>query len=388
MDRRTLLKSGLFAGLLTITQRFSTAQNITKTPPLIQDKIVPTAERPLLLNFNENSLGMSPKAQQVIIDSLSNAFRYPDDPREQLIQQIAALHRVSPDHVTLGNGSSETIQAAVQSLGQMAVKQKKSIQLIVPDPTFNYAETYAKSIDIPVVKVPLQEKTLAFDLKKMAELNQNFKGISLVYLCNPNNPTAVLTASDALLNWMKSAPDTFFIIDEAYAEYVQDPHFISATEAVKAGLNNVLVVRTFSKIHALAGLRIGYGIGNSNLIQRVNDFVSFDNTNIAAAVAASASLKDSEFIEQSLKATALSRQLVVDALDELNLTYVPSHGNFIFHKVPGTVKAYQDNMKQAHIFVGREFPPATGWSRLTLGTPAEMTAFIAVLKEFRAKGLV
>ncbi len=148
------------------------------------------------------------------------------------------------------------------------------------------------------------------------------------------------------------------------------------------------MTRTFSKIYALAGLRVGYGIATPEIIEAVDEFISIDNTNTAGAVAAIASLKDKKFLEYSLKSNNLSRKIVETALNELGLEYAPSQANFIFHKVKGDVKTYKQRMKEANIMVGREFPPVMGWNRLTLGTPQEMEQFVAVLKEFRQKGWV
>lgn len=211
----------------------------------------------------------------------------------------------------------------------------------------------------------------------------------MVYLCNPNNPTAMLTPTAALTNWITSAKENvFFIIDEAYAEFVTTPEFTSAIALVAQGYKNLIVTRTFSKIYALAGLRVGYGVAVPEVISEVDSFVSIDNTNTAGAVSALASLKDHAFVAYSRKSIDVSRQMVVNTLNALNIEYAPSHANFIFHKVKGDVKTYQERMKAANIMVGREFPPALGWSRLTLGTPEEMSYFVATLKEFRTKGWI
>ncbi|MBJ2116684.1 MULTISPECIES: pyridoxal phosphate-dependent aminotransferase [Proteus] len=385
MNRRSFLtSSSLVIGGLSLSSFVSSAY---ANEPL-KNKLVFNAENPLLLNFNENSLGMSQKAKQAIIDALPNAFRYPDDARSALISELGKEFKLSDKHITLGNGSSETIQAAVQFVANKAQKEGKAVQLIVPDPTFNYAELYAEPLGVKIVKVPV-DNTLAFDLTTMQKKAQEFDGISMVYLCNPNNPTAMLTPSAELSNWVKSAKENvFFIIDEAYAEFVSTPEFISAISLVAAGYKNLIVARTFSKIYALAGLRVGYGVAVPEVISQIDSFVSIDNTNTAGAVAALASLKDKAYVEYSRKSIDVSRQIVVDALKELNIEYAPSHANFIFHKVKGDVKTYQNRMKDANIMVGREFPPALGWSRLTLGTPEEMSYFVATLKEFRTKGWI
>ncbi|WP_337237382.1 pyridoxal phosphate-dependent aminotransferase [Proteus faecis] len=385
MNRRSFLtSSSLVIGGLSLSSFVSSAY----ANEALKNKLVFNAENPLLLNFNENSLGMSPNAQKAIIAALPNAFRYPDDARSELISELGKEFKLSDKHITLGNGSSETIQAAVQFVANKAQKEGKAVQLIVPDPTFNYAELYAEPLGVKIVKVPV-DKTLAFDLATMQKKAQEFDGISMVYLCNPNNPTAMLTPSAELSNWVKSAKENvFFIIDEAYAEFVSTPAFVSAITLVAEGYKNLIVTRTFSKIYALAGLRVGYGVAAPEVIADVDVFVSIDNTNTAGAVAALASLKDKAYVEYSRKSIDVSRQVVVDALKELNIEYAPSHANFIFHKVKGDVKTYQNRMKDANIMVGREFPPALGWSRLTLGTPEEMSYFVATLKEFRVKGWI
>lgn len=385
MNRRSFLtSSSLVIGGLSLSSFVSSAY----ANEVLKNKLVFNAENPLLLNFNENSLGMSPNAQKAIIDALPNAFRYPDDARSELISELGKEFKLSDKHITLGNGSSETIQAAVQFVANKAQKEGKAVQLIVPDPTFNYAELYAEPLGVKIVKVPV-DNTLAFDLATMQKKAQEFDGISMVYLCNPNNPTAMLTPSADLSSWVKSAKENvFFIIDEAYAEFVSTPTFVSAITLVAEGYKNLIVARTFSKIYALAGLRVGYGVAVPEVIAQIDAFVSIDNTNTAGAVAALASLKDATYVEYSRKSIDVSRQIVVDVLKELNIEYAPSHANFIFHKVKGDVKTYQNRMKEANIMVGREFPPAFGWSRLTLGTPEEMSYFVITLKAFRAKGWI
>ncbi|WP_145508624.1 pyridoxal phosphate-dependent aminotransferase [Yersinia alsatica] len=387
MDRRTLLKSsGLLLGGLTLGSFIPSAQ--AKNTKIASQVLIPSEQQPLLLNFNENSLGMSPKAHQAIIDALPTAFRYPDAAREKLITDIATEYQLKDENISLGNGSSETIQAVIQAVIRQAEQDNIPIQLVVPDPTFNYAELYAKPFGIPIEKVVLTQE-MAFDLPAMQKEVADFNGRSIVYLCNPNNPTATITPSNLIDDWVKNAtPETLFIIDEAYAEFVSDPAFRSAIALVQAGHKNLLVTRTFSKIFALAGLRIGYGIAHPQLIAAIENFVSLDNTNTAGAVAALASLQDKPFVVQSRQSADLARRIVTQALDQLKLAYLPSQANFIFHQVPGDVKTYQKRMKQYHVFVGREFPPAVGWSRLTLGTPEEMTAFVSVLRMFRTNGWV
>ena len=232
----------------------------------------------------------------------------------------------------------------------------------------------------------ISREGITADLEAMKAQADGFDGFSIVYLCNPNNPTATITQASVLNPWLHQENSrTAFIVDEAYAEFVTDPAFRSAVENVKTGSVNVVVTRTFSKIYAMAGLRVGYGLADAKTAAMIRNFVSIDNLNVAGAVAALASLKDEAFFERSLQSTNLARKIVTDALDELGIRYLPSEANFIFHKIKGEHQLYKERMAQAHVFVGREFAPAVGYSRVTLGTPQEMRAFVRVLKSFRQK---
>jgi len=346
--------------------------------------------KPLELNANENSLGMSDSAKQAVTNALDVGFRYPDNPRAALIAKIAEINGVTENQVSLGNGSSENIRAVVQMLQNQALKEGKKFQLVVPDPTFSCAELYANYIGAPVVKVPLTAENYDLDFQNLQKAADEFDGVSLFYLCNPNNPTATITSTTKLKTWVNTAPENhYFLLDEAYSEYVTDPSFESGVEWVKQQLSkNLIVVRTFSKLHALAGMRVGYAIANPQTIEAVEDFTSIDNTNLSGAVAALATLNDEAFLELSLRTTNQSRQMVEATLDELGLRYLPSQTNFILHEIKGDVKTYIDRMEDNGILVGREFPPITGFNRLTLSTFDEMKVFVEVLKSFRQKGWV
>ncbi|MBP3945224.1 pyridoxal phosphate-dependent aminotransferase [Psychrobacter sp. K31L] len=344
----------------------------------------------LELNANENSLGMSASAKQAIIESLGEGFRYPDNPRAALISKIATIHGVAENQISLGNGSTENMRAVIQMLQHKALKEGKAFQMVIPVPTFDCAEMYAKSIGADVVKIPLTANNYDVDLKNLQKAAYEFDGISLLYLCNPNNPTGTITSTAALKTWVSNAPDNhYFLLDQAYLEYVTDPSFENGIEWLKQGISdNLIVIHTFSKLCALAGMRVGYAISNPQAIETVEAFMSMDNTNLSGAVAAIATLNDAKFLELSLRNTNQSRQMIETVLDELGLRYLPSQTNFIFHEIKGDLKTYINRMRDNGIKVGREFPPVTGFNRLTLGTPDEMEVFIKVLKTFREKGWV
>lgn len=385
MDRRTLFKlTGISLGTLA-TQSLPISAAAKSTAELSAAEILPSKDRPLLLNFNENSIGMSPHAIRAIQKTLPIGYRYPDDQRAALIENIARHYQIKEDSISLGNGSSENIQAIVQAMIQRAHNKQRAIQVVVPDPTFNYAELYAESSAVAVKKIPLRDD-MHFDIAAMQQAAAEFEGDTLFYLCNPNNPTAMITEGKVLHNWIKkAAKNQFFLIDEAYAEFATDPAFVSAVQWVKKGMKNLAVTRTFSKLYALAGLRVGYALAAPEVIKECEAFMSIDNTNLCAAIAANVSIQDAAFRKNSVETINQSRKIVENALNELGLKSAPSQANFIFHEVKGDMAKYKERMKEAHVFVGREFPPLSGWNRLTLGTPAEMKAFVKILKQFREK---
>lgn len=333
---------------------------------------------------------MADSARQAIINTLDIGFRYPDDQRAQLISKIATINGVAENQISLGGGSSENIRTVVQMLLNKAINSGQQFQVVVPHPTFAYAELYAVRLGVSVVKVPLMPESYDLDLQQLQKVADEFDGISLLYLCNPNNPTATLTATDKLKQWVAHAPQNhYFLLDEAYAEYVTDPSFESGIKWVQQQLSkNLIVMRTFSKLCALASMRVGYAVADPQTIVSLEAFMSIDNTNLSGAVAALATLEDKDYLELSLRTTNQSRQMLQEALDELGLRYLPSQANFIYHEIKGDVKTYIAKMRENHIVVGREFPPIEGFSRVTLGTAEEMTVFIDALKLLRQQGWV
>lgn len=344
----------------------------------------------LKLDFNENSLGMSNAAKEAVINALVSGARYPDKQRAKLMTKVAVMNGVPEQQVLLGNGSIESIRAVMQMLYDKALNTNVAFQLVIPAPTFGCAERHARSLGVPVVKVPLTADSYDLDFKNLQKAADEFNGITLFYLCNPNNPTAIMTNTKVLKAWIKDAPKNhYFLLDEAYFEYVTDPSFESGVEWVKNELSdNLIVVRTFSKLFGLAGLRVGYAIANPQSISEIESLMSTDNINISGAVAAIATLEDEDFLAHSLKTTTQARQMMETALDELGLRYLPSQTNFIFYEIKGDVQTYIDRMREHGIAVGRKFSSIPNYNRLTLGTPEEMMIVIKALQLFRENGWV
>jgi histidinol-phosphate aminotransferase len=210
-------------------------------------------------------------------------------------------------------------------------------------------------------------------------------GPAIVYLCSPNNPTGTLTPHAEVASWVQDDDETFFIIDEAYFELVEDPAYSSFLPWTEDHAN-ILVVRTFSKIHGLAGLRMGYGIAHPDTVGLFTPWMAKNNTNQIAIAAASASLDDAQHVRRSLEVNRQSRAIVLETLEELGLPALPSHTNFVMHEIGTEVGEYQALFLERGIAVGRAFPPMTRHNRVSLGTPDEMARWADTLRSLRRQG--
>ncbi|MDN8540214.1 histidinol-phosphate transaminase [Erwinia sp. BC051422] len=380
--RRSLLKlSGIMAGGAALTAGFNAAT--FAAAPLSKSAFTPpTPDRPVRINFNENPLGMSPKAQAAARDAVLKANRYAKAEIIGLRQKVAEHHHVSPSAILLTAGSSEGIRAAVEAWSP------QGSQLVIPELTYGDGEHFAKIAGMKIAKVKMLDNW-AFDIAAMKAVVANHRGPSLVYLVNPNNPTATITPADLIEPWITSKPaDTMFIVDEAYAEFVNDQRFRSVSPLIAQGMDNIILLKTFSKIHAMAGMRVGYAVAHPDAIARLEKHVAGEKINFCGVDAALASMDDHAFIAYSKKSNDLSRQILVKALDELQLPYLPSEGNFVFHQLRTPLQTYQKRMAESGVLVGRAFPPADSWCRISLGTPEEMQWVADKLREFRKKDWV
>lgn len=196
--------------------------------------------------------------------------------------------------------------------------------------------------------------------------------------------------TNALFDWIRGKPaNTVFILDEAYAEFVEDKSYRSAAELVREGLDNVIVLKTFSKIFAMAGLRLGFAYAAPERVKKVHDHIAYDFfQNTPAIEAALAEMNDKAFLKQSLEETLESRRIMEEVLKELQLEYLPSQTNFVFFNLKKPLKVFADAMKAEHIMVGRPFPPATTWCRVSYVRPAEMKYVADVMRALRTKGVI
>ncbi len=367
MKRRTFLLAGL--GATSLLPTFI-------APVGVRSLLALRPKSPLRLNRNENPLGLSDIARRAIAEGLDDANRYPIELRPKLLDALAAKHHVKPEQIVLGNGSTEILQMAVQAAAG------PDLTAIVPDPTFEDVPKYAETSGVRMEKVPLRP-TFEHDLERMEATARMAKGPVLVYICNPNNPTGTLTPSADVDRWIQAAPDRItFAVDEAYCDYVEDAGYWSAQKWVDTH-PKVIVVHTFSKIYAMAGMRLGYAIAHPKTAERLGRFASGNNVNHLAVVAALASLGDDAFAHQSLAVNRQARDILYHCLDDLGVEYLRSHTNFVMHRIQGDLDTYIKRMREHDIWVGRPFPPMLNHSRVSIGVPEEMQVFADALRSFR-----
>ena len=333
--------------------------------------------RVVRLSHNENPYGPSPKALKAITDGFDFACRYPDDHADLLIDALAKNDGVSAKEVLLGAGSGEILRVAATAFtGSTANGEAAGGTLVVADPTFEAIIGHAQKRGAEVVKVPLTS-SFAHDLQAMSAAAKR----GLVYICNPNNPTASLTPKQQLREFITSAPrETMILVDEAYHHYVDSPDYESVIPLIKDH-PNLIVARTFSKIYGMAGMRCGYCVGQPEAIERMRPHQLNDGVNITALIAAAASLDDASQVTNGRRLNNEARAVVLKEFSALGLEHIPSHGNFLMVDVKRPVVPLIQAMRQRNVQVGRLFPALPNHMRVTIGKKAEMERFVTAFRE-------
>ncbi len=321
------------------------------------------------LSANENPYGPSASAVAAMRDAMRVANRYPDEATGALTETIAKLHGLSTDEVILGDGSSEILKLTA------AAFSGPNRKVVIADPTFEAIGSYARAAGAEVVKVPLTA-TYGHDLAKMAAV----PGSGVIYVCNPNNPTASITAKQSLRDFLGAvSTNTIVLVDEAYFHYADSPDYESVIPLVESR-PNLIVARTFSKIYGMAGIRCGYGIAQRSLIQRMDQQKAWDSMNVIALSGARASLLDTTHVAEGKRRNTETRQQVVSSLTQSGFTVVPSQANFIMVDLKRNVKPVIAAMRERGVHVGRLFPAMPQHLRVTIGTAEEMQTFLGAFR--------
>jgi len=326
----------------------------------------PTRENPIRLSANENPYGPSRVALQAIAANIHLTNRYQADPID-LIALVAKINRISPDHVMTGTGSSEILNVAALMLGL------RQGSVVCADPTYQSLLRYAANAGIEIIRVPVAEGLNA-DLDGMRKAVR--KDTNMMYIVNPNNPIPTVIEKNAMKEFvLEQAEDRLVFVDEAYHEYVDNPDYESMIGLVAQGHKNIIVSRTSSKIHGLAGMRVGFGFAHPDLVAEMNRRKTGAET-ILGLSAAYASYQDMEFQDFSRRKNKESLAIVENMCEDLGLRYAKSNTNFTFIQTGIENAVVQEKMRERGILTGRLFPPFTTWSRISMSTPEHMRYFV------------
>jgi len=340
--------------------------------PYVPGKPIEELERELgitnsiKLASNENPVGPSPKALEAIKASFSDINRYPDGAGYYLKKVLAEKLSVSEDELILGNGSNELLDIVAKTYMQ------DGDEAVMAVPSFVVYSMAVQGVGGKSIQVPLKNYT--HDLGAMSgAITPKTK---IIFIANPNNPTGTINRRDEFERMMEKVPDHIIVVlDEAYYEYVTAADYADSMKYLHSE-KNVLILRTFSKIYGLAGLRIGYGIAKKEILDNMNRLREPFNTNTVAQMAALAALDDSEHVSHSRNVNETGKKYLYSGLDSLGAAYVPTEANFIYMPVQNAMAVYNGLLKKGVII--RPMGPQA--IRVTIGLPEENKRFIEAFR--------
>jgi len=316
----------------------------------------------VVIDSNENPLGPSQSARNAMTQILPHGGRYSNNLSDELVNTFSQMEGLDPAYVTATVGSTPPLALSVLAF----TSPQKSY--VTADPGFELGMMASAANGARVVKIPLT-KTYAHDVKAMLAAGS---GAGVFYICNPNNPTGTLTPRADIEYLLGNKPkDSIVVVDEAYIHFAEMP---SELDLVKTR-NDVIVLRTFSKVYGMAGIRCGLIIANPDLKEKVLQRGGFNFNPITAVVAATASLKDPNLVPERRRINATIRQQTLEWLAQNGFTYIPSQSNCFMVDVRRPGQEVRDAMAKENVFVGRIWPIMPTWVRVTVGTQDEMAKF-------------
>jgi histidinol-phosphate aminotransferase len=289
---------------------------------------------------------------------------------------VAQKHGVETSFIAMGNGSGDTLRQAPQAVG------RDGMHVIAGNPSYATPGSNAFQ-NVKVSRVPLTAD-FRLDIAAMRRAAETTPApFTFVYICQPNNPTGTLAGTSELDKWITEADEatTYFLVDEAYHHYVTDPNYKSSDRWVQTK-RNVIVARTFSKIYAMAGMRLGYGLAHPDTARKLSALHG-GGINVATSAAAVASMQDQAWEPESVRLNTEARDITYRGLKELGIDYIPTQANFFMHKISTDLQAHNTRMREQGLMVGRAFPPMTDYSRVSFALPDQMAYFVETLKLFR-----
>jgi len=323
-----------------------------------------------LLSRNENPYGPAPSALRAVAESARMGCYYADRGLGRLGDMIAERHRVSPRQVVLGSGSTEILCAISLAWGAKG-------KVLCPDLFWDTTVQYGERQGVGAIRVPLA-RDMGVDLAAMsAKLDDT---VSLVQICNPNNPTGLLIPASDLRAFADTVtPKATLLVDEAYNELTDAPGDNTLIDLARAG-RDVIVCRTFSKIYGMAGMRVGYAITTEENADLIRGYLMSFGGNVAGVAAAIASYSDTGFLEESRAMVLEGREMILDAVARAGLTALPSQTNFVYVKVFDADKV-QAAMGERGIRIRGAYGPWTQWSRVSTGRLEDVERYAKTLPE-------
>ena len=327
------------------------------------------------LTSNENPYGPSASALKAAAEASAKGAYYPGPLATELIEAIAGKNDLARENVVLSSGSNEALCAA-------ATGWAKHGTVIAPSLTYDLHLGFASRIGAEVVRVPLNDD-LSINLDRMDSAVDN--SVSLVYICNPNNPTGMTLDGDELRSFCRTVGKrATVVIDEAYNELTEKPAYSSMVDLVREG-ENVIVMRTFSKLFGMAGLRVGYAMGRPDLVARVRNHIT-SWSSVVGLAAAYASYHDNDFIEFSTDKIVQGRAIVNRAFRENGIEPKPSQTNFVFADIGRNVNEFAARMRERNVQIRRSYAPYDTYMRVSMGKLDELEVFADVFGELYASG--
>jgi histidinol-phosphate aminotransferase len=332
--------------------------------------------RIIKLASNENALGASPAALRALLTASTEVHRYPDNDWFALRTGLARHLDVPADQIIVGAGSSELILLAARAV------LAPGRSLLISQYSFVSYEGAARSVGANVVTVP----TLEWRPDTEAMRAAIDPSVKLVFIASPNNPTGALVRPDVLARFVAGVPDDVLVVlDEAYRDFVAPELRLNAHELVNRH-PNVLVLRTFSKVYGLAGLRVGYGIGSAPLVALLRRLQLPFSVSTAAQSAALAALADTSFVERSVAMNQAGRAELYRALAESRIEHLPSYGSFVLVRVGTGDRVFRQLLERGIVVRPVANYGLPEWIRVTVGLPQENAAFVAALRELLPGG--
>lgn len=323
-----------------------------------------------MLARNENPYGPAPSALRAASEAATKGCYYADRGLGLLHDMIAERHSVSAENVVIGEGSTEILSAIALAWGRDGA-------IACPGLFWDTTVQYGERQGVTAIRVPLAGD-MNVDMPAIARACD--ESVSLVQICNPNNPTGMLIDPAAVRALAETVtPSATLLVDEAYNELTDDPAANSVVDLVREG-RDVIVCRTFSKIYGMAGMRVGYAITSPENAERIRSHMMSFGGNTCGLAAAIASYDDTRFLEQSRAAILEGREMILDAASRSGLTALPSQTNFVYIEVPDA-DAVQAAMRERGIIIRGAYGSWTQYSRVSTGRLEDVARYAAALPE-------